>query len=604
MAIQSSPMASVTRSTRRANTESLHASTHPHPIQQAFAAAAANANANTNTVKRAAPQNISGYHQSLAGRTKRQLDAPDIVDFDVQKSKRPRTNFEILLKAAPSSVKSAVANATVTQNPQPTTTPQPTPLTKPQPTPEPTPTPTGTHTPTTNLAQQRVATVHPLSWTNSPPSTDDAPQLTSHQEKVKNGIQHELDRLQPREADTHTKEGGRKLRSQEASRYKSDLSAYFPEYDEVIGNDPKEQRRLAPKHGYGFHAFAPRPTLTDSRAPDLFNIDTPIVILDSNPTRPHSVAWHQYLGGGVSDASNNAIVRQSTGFQVPVRGYGDALFDDLVDAQRIDFDFLGISHKRELADDPLPDASFLPTHRRAERLERSIRNTERGRAQHEKDQIARLLDGLQGHDWLRIMGVSGITESRKKKFEPARQHFIKGCQAILERFRQWSLEEKRRKAARDRALAEKAEEEQTTDDDSSSAPDSSEEDDDDDGDISDGGPPGTSDDESSMAKQRRQEARLRAKTLNKGSKRIRLTPQPRPPPKPEPPREFKSFFKKRYERDAALNRHRRAGRKVVAWGHPIPEIPEVDFDLPEEFRDEETLKTQARKRRRDRRGRH
>lgn len=35
---------------------------------------------------------------------------------------------------------------------------------------------------------------------------------------------------------------GRKLRSQEGVRYKSELSAYFPEYDEVIGNIPKEQR--------------------------------------------------------------------------------------------------------------------------------------------------------------------------------------------------------------------------------------------------------------------------------------------------------------------------------------------------------------------------
>jgi hypothetical protein len=64
--------------------------------------------------------------------------------------------------------------------------------------------------------------------------------LTKHQKKVINGIRHELDRLRPNAEDT--KHGGRKLRSQEGTRFKSELSAYFPEYDEVIGNDPKEQR--------------------------------------------------------------------------------------------------------------------------------------------------------------------------------------------------------------------------------------------------------------------------------------------------------------------------------------------------------------------------
>ncbi|CAI0649278.1 unnamed protein product, partial [Colletotrichum noveboracense] len=428
--------------------------------------------------------------------------------------------------------------------------------------------------PTPKPAQQHVATVHPLK-APSTPATDNAPQLTKHQEKVINGIKHELDRLQPREVDTHTKEGGRKLRSQEATRFKSELSAYFPEYDEVIGNDPKEQH--------------------------LLNVDTPIVIFDSNPTRLQPAPWLPFTGAEPS-APNDASTIPPSAHKVPVRGYGDALFSDLVDAQRIDFDFLGISHKREPAEDPLPDASFVPSHKRAERLEKSIRNTERGRAQHEKDQIARLLGGLQGHDWLRVMGVSGITESRKKQYEPARQHFIKGCQAILERFRQWSLEEKRRKAEKDRALA-KAEAEETSDEDSSEGSDEDDAEEDDAGNVSDGDPPGSSDDDS-VSQQLHEEAIARSKGAKNSKKRPRVIIQPRPPPKPEPPKEFKSFFKKRYERDAALHRHRRAGRKVVAWGHPIPEIPEIDFDLPEEFRDEETLKMQARKRRRDRRGRH
>ncbi len=70
------------------------------------------------------------------------------------------------------------------------------------------------------------------------------PPLTKHQEKVANGLKHELNRLRPNATDT--KEQGRKLRSQEATRFKSELSAYFPEYDEVIGNDPKETRTYSP----------------------------------------------------------------------------------------------------------------------------------------------------------------------------------------------------------------------------------------------------------------------------------------------------------------------------------------------------------------------
>lgn len=77
--------------------------------------------------------------------------------------------------------------------------------------------------------------------------TNDENTTTKHQSKVANGIKHELSRLQPQLQDkkdpASSKEPGRKLRSQEATRFKSELSAYFPEYDEVIGNEPAEQRK-------------------------------------------------------------------------------------------------------------------------------------------------------------------------------------------------------------------------------------------------------------------------------------------------------------------------------------------------------------------------
>jgi hypothetical protein len=77
---------------------------------------------------------------------------------------------------------------------------------------------------------------------------------TSHHQKVVNGIKHELDRLQPNSADLKAEK--RKLRSQEGTRFKSELSAYFPEYDEVIGNEPKEDRELPLKFLHCFDFMA------------------------------------------------------------------------------------------------------------------------------------------------------------------------------------------------------------------------------------------------------------------------------------------------------------------------------------------------------------
>lgn len=76
----------------------------------------------------------------------------------------------------------------------------------------------------------------------SAPTTLPSRPHTVHQEKVAAGLKHELDRLQPAASDRNTSDDKRKLRSQESSRYKSELSLYFPDYDFVIGNDQEERR--------------------------------------------------------------------------------------------------------------------------------------------------------------------------------------------------------------------------------------------------------------------------------------------------------------------------------------------------------------------------
>lgn len=385
------------------------------------------------------------------------------------------------------------------------------------------------------------------------------------------------------------------------------------------------------------------------------NIDTPIVILDT----PHNVAQQPQPDTSVSSRDTNARQTKAGAGDLglphtsnhksprlqqsrfPLQHYGDALFDDLYDAQRIDFGFLEARYKGKSLDDPLSNTYFEPAHKKAERLEKSIRNAEKGRAQHERDRIVRLLDGLQGHDWLRVMGVSGITETRKKSFEPARDHFIRGCEAILEKFRRWSREEKRRKQEKDRAASEQAQEKDAafgngSSDDHVSVKDSAShvsEDDaashrDDGSTVSEA----ISDVDASIEKQLHEEVMARSRMAsdpptcdpaatntgtttnntrgkhkatggNQGAKaRAKPAPTTTKRKEPEPDKEFTSFFAKKHERDAALSRGRRTGRKVLAWGHPIPDMPEAEYVLPEQVTGAETMKVLARKRRRDRRG--
>ena len=437
--------------------------------------------------------------------------------------------------------------------------------------------------------------------TAPPPELVQAPKKpTKHHQKVANGIRHEIHRLQPNIADLRDEK--RKLRSQEGTRFKSELSAYFPEYDEVIGNEPKEERKY-PTLCDEFELVAD-PNL------DILNCETPIIIVDTTKNKPpHGPATrttpqtHKY----------------------PLKDFPDSLFDDINAAKRVDFTYLHTkgAHAR---DDPLSDAYFATIHRKPERQERTLRNTDKGRAQHEKDQVIRLLEGLQGHDWLKLMGVSGITDSKKKDFEQARTYFIKGCEGILVKFRLWREEEKRRKLEKELALAEaeaEAEEEEEEDEEEGDEEEEEEKEGDEEegeegeegeeeeeeeeevedretGNESDGDPPDYSDVDASAARQLHEEAtaRSRAQAAKQAGRRRK---QPTPPPVYEEEKEFTSFFAKPYQRAAALGKNRRSGRSVAAWGHPVPEPIERDFDLPEEYRDEETLKSRARKKRRDRR---
>lgn len=240
------------------------------------------------------------------------------------------------------------------------------------------------------------------------------------------------------------------------------------------------------------------------------------------------------------------------------------------------------------AEDPLDDSVYLKPHRRSERREKQLRNIEKERAQHEKGQLESLLEALQGPDWLRAMGVTGITDGARKEWEPKRDYFIREVRILLKKFATWRDAEKRLQEEKENALRAKEGDE---DDEA----DADEDEDEEDASSLDG--PAASDIDAWAAHQLLQEA--------KSASQLRQS-KPRPPPKPpkviKPPpplKPFTSFFEKPHERASALGKGRAGIRRLtLAFGHPIPHGDEMDFRLPYDYTTPDTLLANARKRRR------
>ncbi|PKX91020.1 acetyltransferase SAS4-like domain-containing protein [Aspergillus novofumigatus IBT 16806] len=269
-------------------------------------------------------------------------------------------------------------------------------------------------------------------------------------------------------------------------------------------------------------------------------------------------------------------------------------------------------------EDPLNEGHYFRAHRRMERQEKQLRNIERERAQHEKMQLERLLDELKGHDWLRVMGITGIHEHEKKLYEPKRDYFMKEIASLIQKFQIWKEEEKRRKldkdkpslraeispstapTSRDRTTSQKRKLSDRTPDTTAERPTPS-------GAAtsdaeSDGEPPDPSDVDAWAAHQLQQEAR--SATAGKRPKpsteapRRRKSPANNNPPPPDKP--FTSFYAKPHLRDAALSPHRK-GRVRLAFGHPIPKMEVREFQPPADILTPEAIDSCRRKRRRMRR---
>ena len=252
-------------------------------------------------------------------------------------------------------------------------------------------------------------------------------------------------------------------------------------------------------------------------------------------------------------------------------------------AQIVDFSsFDRVTHNKT---DPLDDDIYFKGHRRAERREKQLRNIEKEKGMHEKLQLDRLLDGLQGPDWLRVLGISGITNSEKREYEPKRDYFIQEVQSLIDKFMAWKDEEKRLRSSNETSFQSRA---------YAKVGDS--------GDEASENIENTSIDETAStdldvwASKQLQDEASSASTVHRPSRRTNNVSQT----VPELSKPFTSFYSKAYLRTAALGKHRH-GRNATAFGHPIPDCAMHEFSLPEDYLTKDVLRANARKRRRLRR---
>ncbi|GAM43394.1 hypothetical protein TCE0_050f18172 [Talaromyces pinophilus] len=399
----------------------------------------------------------------------------------------------------------------------------------------------------------------------------------------------------------------RSLRSHDGgSRSRSELALYFPNYEQILSLEPVKTEFLAP--------------------------ETNVTILDDLTESPLPLPTLQSGSPSRTRKQRKSIEQISP--------FGNPLID-LHGVQKVDLP--KVEDSGGIVTDPLSDDVYFKAHRRHERQEKQLRNIEKERAQHEKIQLDRLLDELQGHDWLRVMGISGITDTEKKLYEPKRDYFVKEVSALIEKFHMWKEEEKRRKHEREQMLLEAANAVAEKEEQAEEMSESEELDEKPSSDID------SSELDAAAAQQLLQEARSATatatttgattsspstpahhqprrrlvdeltstppksrpthhRTTTKHSIQATTTQNP-PPSSPQlhhaqiegydENKPFTSFYRKRHLRDAAFSSSRRGGRNRSAFGQPLPEIMEErEFELPPEILTAEIVLSLERKRRR------
>lgn len=421
-------------------------------------------------------------------------------------------------------------------------------------------------------------------------------QTSSRRKAISTNFQTET-QSQPKQQPAHhspaAPEQRRSLRSKDSnSRLRSELASYFCNYEQILSLDPP--KTVGP--------------LTENTTIELINdLTEPLTTIQSSASDSESPFGNPLLQ--LHDCEKISLPEPE-----PEPTSGAAPGDGT-------------------EEDPLNEGYYFRAHRRMERQEKQLRNIERERAQHEKMQLERLLDELKGHDWLRVMGITGVQEHEKKLYEPKRDYFMKEISNLIEKFRIWKEEEKRRKLAkdkplspstaptsRDRTTSQKRKFSDRTPDTAptpnGTVPSDAESESDDE-------PPDPSDVDAWAAHQLQQEARSatagkrpkpsteparRRKSYSKKTSTALHVPAPavalaKPATPPPPDKPFTSFYAKPHLRDAALSPHRK-GRVRLAFGHPIPKMEVREFQPPADILTPEAIDSCRRKRRRMRRESH
>jgi len=228
--------------------------------------------------------------------------------------------------------------------------------------------------------------------------------------------------------------------------------------------------------------------------------------------------------------------------------------------------------KEQSTADPLGDEIYLVYHKRAERREKQLRNIEKERAQHEKAHLERLLDGLKGPDWLRVLGVTGVTEGEQKEWKPKRDYFIKEVSELVDKFRRWKDAERRLRLKKEREREAELDEDEDAESGASARASSS-------------------DLDARAAYQLLQEAGQTPKPPRRRKAQHVLYEAP---PSPEQP--FTGFYKDPHLRAQALGELRH-GRYNTAFGVALPDPPEEDFELWPDWTTHDSRRARERKRR-------
>lgn len=312
---------------------------------------------------------------------------------------------------------------------------------------------------------------------------------------------------------------------------------------------------------------------------DILNSETPIIVIDTaKKTSLHASCKSPVNLPLAEFADINLSSPEKTAW------YDDAILPNLREKEEV-----------VCSVDPLCDEYFELMHRKPARAERTLRKTEKERAQHEKDQVIRLLQGLQGHDWLKLMGISGVTESKKRDYEPAREYFTHGCESIIAKFKLWRDEEKRKLA---KTTAGSCESTLCSKQGYSVSVTSA---------TLGNNHSIYNDSDTTPSQQLHREETVASSASSFSTTKCQPHagwPHTRSQPETHTSTSNSVEFYFSECNDADADCQKEKSKKIPSypcvyiWGHPLFELPEREFNLPEELLDQESLRTHARKKRR------